>query len=64
MYVLCTDRIGLRSSGNRRDLGEEEGRERERGRKEGEGGQYITPHWKSMILLLGESWVSFFEILS
>ena len=41
MYVLCTDRIGLRSLGNRRDLGEEEGRERERGRKE-KGGQYIT----------------------
>ena len=42
VYVLCTGRIGLRSLGNRRDLGEEEGRERERGRKEGEGGQYIT----------------------
>ena len=56
---LCTGRIGLRSLGDRRDLGEEEGRGKERGRKGKGGGQYITPHWKSMILLLGESWVCF-----
>ena len=36
---LCTDRIGLRILGYRRDLGEDEGREKEGGRKgKGKGG--------------------------